>query len=244
MTLLQLVTTFCQRTGLTVPTFVAGNSDAQIIQILALLNEVLEDVVDRADEVWTALNKEATFTSVAAESQGLLTTLAPYGYIGILNNTIYDRTQRLPSYGPLSPQDWQALKALPQGGPYYKYRIWEGQLFLYPAPPAGHTYAFEYSSTYAVSGPTSTFDVTPTSRAYFTMDADTCLLDERVVLRGLRWKWKKEKGLDYDEDFREYEALVTNALGRDGTKATLYQDSGAKRPVAPGIFVPSGSWPV
>jgi hypothetical protein len=57
----------------------------------------------------------------------------------------------------------------------------------------------------------------------------------------LRWRWKKEHGLEYAEDFRTYEGEVANALGRDGGKPILYQDGTAPR-AKPGVIVPEYSW--
>lgn len=238
MTLLQLVQAFCQRTGITVPTQVAGNTDSQIIQVMALLNEVIEDMVNASNgETWQILDKEAVFTTLAAEDQGALTTLAPYGYLGILQGTIFSRTQQLPSYGPISPIEWQQLKAMPVSGPFYKYRLWQGHLYLYPAPPAGHTYAFEYGSNYAVLAVDGT-----TFKPYYTADDDTCILPEMCLMRGLRWKWKKEKGLEYDEEFREYQLLMSKATGRDKTSANLYGSDPFANGIQPGIWVSPGSW--
>lgn len=240
MNLLSLVQTFCQRTGLTVPTQVVGNTDSQIVQLLALLNEVVEDMVTSpAAETWQALGKEAVFTTIAAEDQGALTTLAPSGFVAVLNGTIFSRTQQLPSYGPLSAIEWQQLKAMPVSGPYYKYRIWQQHLWLYPAPPAGHTYAFEYASTYAVV----TADGL-TYKATFTLDTDVSVLPETTLLRGLRWKWKKEKGLEYDEEFREYQMMLSKDLGRDATSPVLYGDDPLRAGIKPGIWVSPGSWPI
>lgn len=237
MTLLQLVQEFCKRTGISVPTFVVGNTDSQILQILGLLNEVVEDLVNSpGGETWQALDKEATFATTATESQGLLDTLAPYGFMGILDGTIYSRTQRLPSYGPLSAEEWQQLKAMPLSGPYYKYRIWQRQLFLYPAPPAGHDYAFEYASNYAILAVDGT-----TYKSTFTADDDICVLPEVCVLRGIRWKWKKEKGLEYDEEFREYQILVARSYGRDKTSPVLYGDDPMYAGTKPGIWISPGN---
>lgn len=241
MNLLQLVQEFCRRTGLPIPTQVVGNTDLTVVQFLALLNEVVEDLLALpAGETWQAANKEAVFTTVAAENQGDLSTLAPFGFLGILNQTIYSRSQQLPVYGPISPAQWQQLKAVPASGPYYKYRIWQNQLHMYPAPEAGLTYAFEYASNYgilAVDG--------MTYKEMFSADTDSCILVPwMVLLRGLRWKWKKEKGLEYDEEFREYQILKLQAMGRDKTSPVLYGDSSLNDKITPGIFVPRGSWPL
>ena len=68
------------------------------------------------------------------------------------------------------------------------------------------------------------------------------LLPETLLLMGLRWRWKKEKGVDYAEDFRTYESQVKDALGRDGGKPILNMGMDCNRGARPGIFVPQGSW--
>ena len=236
MSMLTVIRTFCQRTGVTVPSFVAANADAQIIQCLALLNEVLEDVVDRWS--WETLTSEATFVTTATEDQGAINDIAPFGYLGILNDTIFNRTLRLPVYGPISAEKWQALKTLPNSGPFYKYRLRNGRLLFNPVATAGQTCAFEYKSSSAVVAADGL-----TYKSAFTADDDTCLLDERLLVAGLRWKWRSEKGLDYAEEFRRYEEFGTNACGRDGTKPRLDMAGGASD-FQPGIFVPAGNWMV
>jgi hypothetical protein len=105
-----------------------------------------------------------------------------------------------------------------------------------PVPTAGHTWAFEYISKNWILGVDGT-----TYKQYFTLDTDTILLPESIVLMGLRWRWKKEKGLSYDEDFRTYEMQVQDALSRDGMKQTLNMGN-ENSVVSPGVVVPLGSW--
>ena len=236
MNLLTLVQTFCQRTGINVPTQVVGSTDPQVIQLLALLNEVVEDIVDRKQDGWQELQLEATFTTVAAEIQGSLTTIAPFGFVSIINDTIYNRSQRLQAFGPLTPQEYQYQKSVVATGPFYQYRLQNNQIHLFPVPPAGETYAFEYLSTYAVVAVDGT-----TFKAYFSADTDTFRLDERLLLRGLRWKWKKEKGLEYDEEFREFEDRLANASGRNKTNTLINMAQGQPQ-IKPGVFIPSGNW--
>lgn len=238
MTLLQIVQEFCQRNGLTVPLIVMASQDDQLTQLVGLANEVCEDIVRRRS--WTTLQYEAVFTSVAGEDQGEVAALAPNAFLKILNDTIFDRTRRLPVFGPRSPQQWQAIKALPMSGPYYQYRIQQGRLKVTPAMPAGHTMAFEYASEGAVQDNST---ATPTVKAFFTRDDDTFLLDKSLLLLGLRWRWKEEKGLPYMESFRLYEAALAEAMGADGTKASLTMSESAGM-IQPGIFIPAGNWSV
>lgn len=236
MTLLELVQRFCSRTGIPSPSFVVASTDAQVLQLKALVDEVCEDLCKRW--TWTDLTEESTFTTLAAEDQGAIATLAPNGFLRILNETIYNRTLRLPLYGPMSARKWQAVKALPNAGPFYKYRIRGGHLLFNPAGTAGQTCAFEYASSFVVLAS----DLT-TRKTYATADDDTFLLDATLILAGLRWKWKSEKGLPYAEEFSRYETLVADANGQDGTKPIL--DMGSPDASAmPGIFISPGSWPL
>ena len=238
MTLLQIVRAFCQRNGLTVPLIVMSSRDDQLTQIVGLANEICEDLVRRRS--WTALQYETVFTSVAGSDQGLVTDLAPNAFLKILNETIFDRTRRLPVFGPRSPQQWQMLKALPMSGPFYQYRIQQGHLKIIPDMPAGHTMAFEYASEGAVQDNST---ATPTVKAFFTRDDDTFLLDKTLLLLGLRWRWKEEKGLPYMESFRLYEAAVAEAAGADGTKQPMSMNEGSGM-IQPGVFVPAGNWSI
>lgn len=237
MTVLSVIQTFCKRSGLPVPNALFGSQDTQIIQLTGLAQEVVEDICDRW--TWTELTREATFTTLAVEDQGKLSTIASQGFLRILQDTIYDRTLRRPLYGPVSASEWQARKALPVTGPLYRYRIREGHLLLIPTPAAGHQLAFEYASSYSILASDGA-----TYKSEFTADTDTFILDEKFLQAGLRWKWRSEKGLDYAEELERYESLLNNATGRDGTKPTLNLGDTSLDAYQPGIFVPAGNWPL
>lgn len=233
MTMLTTVQRFCGRTGLTVPATVYGTTDPQIRQILAMLEEEGDDLSKRG--AWQEITFEATHTTLAQEDQGAISTIASNGFNYIKNGTIWDRSLRLPVY-VIDGQNWQAAKAMTLTGPRYQARIRGGKLISNPVPTAGNTWAFEYVSKNWILGVDGV-----TYKQYFTLDTDTILLPESIVLMGLRWRWKKEKGLEYAEDFRTYESQVKDALSRNGMKQTL--NMGNSEPmVSPGVVVPLGSW--
>lgn len=238
MTLLQIIQEFCLRTGLTKPQIVVQSQDDQLLQLYALANEVCEDLVRRHS--WTGLTYETTFPSVAGEDQGAIETLAPHAFLKILNETIFDRTRQLPIFGPRTASQWQFEKAVPASGPFYQYRIRGGHLLIDPAMPAGSTLAFEYASEGVIE---NTEGPAPVIKAFFTSDADVFLLNKSLLILGLRWRWKEEKGLPYLESFRAYEAAVAEAAGADGTKSPLSMDESSNQ-IQPGIFVPAGNWSV
>lgn len=237
MSMLSTVINFCSRTNLNVPTTVMGTTDKQVLQIKALLEEIGNDMARRG--AWEGITFEASHTTLALEDQGAIATIASNGYRNMVNGTIWDRTSILPVCGPINSRGWQSMKANLVQGPLYTYRIRGGKLLVNPAPPAGDSWFFEYvSKNWILSADLTTY------KQYFTLDTDTILLPEDVLLMGLRWTWKKEKGFDYAEDMRTYENQLKDSLGQDGSKPVLSMDSRTRRGPAPGIFVSPMSWPL
>lgn len=234
MTLLELVQQFCLRSGIPKPVTVTGSTDTQVLQIQALLEEEGNDLATRGD--WEALTYEANHTTLATESQGAIGAIATNGFRYIKNQTIWDRTDRLPVIGPINSRQWQGLKSVVLTGPRYQFRIRGGNLLVNPVPVAGHDWAFEYiSKNWIISADGITY------KNLFTLDTDEFLLPDTLLLMGLRWRWMREKGLDYSELFSTYEAQIKDMIGRDGGKAVLHMDN-TDQIASPGTFIPSGSW--
>lgn len=231
LTLLEIVEKFCQRTSIPVPTTAYGSTDTQITQIVALLEEEGNDLTGRGD--WQVLEAEATHTTTAAENQGSINTIVANNLRYIKVDTFWDRTENLP-VGILDGPDWQAEKGFASTSPRYRVRLRGGELLATPTPPAGNTWAFEYATWNWINDGVNL-------KKYFTDDTDKPLLPNDILLQGLRWKWKKEKGLEYAEDFSTYEKMVQDALGREGIRKKLYMDSMPKESI-PGIVVSQGSW--
>ena len=237
-TLLDIIRRFMERTGLPKPAFSIGSTDVQVTQVLGLLEEATEEIVMRNPRGWQILNRQAVFQTKAQEVQGSLSELAP-GFRSVINDTLFNRTTRLPIYGPLLPMERQATKALQTAGPYYRYWIVNDELHFYPIPPAGQTIAFEYTSTAAWSDGKSPATYTE----YPDSDTAICLFPKPVMIAQLRWRWKKEKGLDYAEDFAMAERLLNAAIAADGTRRVV-DLGGAELVARPGIMIPTGSWPL
>lgn len=233
-TVKEIVVRFCERTGVPVPATVFGSTDAQVIQMRALLNEELDELIVR--ENFAPLQRECTFISIAAEFQGTLETILPSDDTmwKVCLHTFYDRTNHLVVEGPISQTEWQQYKAL-QAGMLPRFRFWNNGLYLQPIPPAGHTYAFEYLSQNLVVAADSTY------KRYFTTDTDTCLADDSILASALRWRWKKEKGLDYSEEFSSYERIRASYFVTAGMKPVLNLAETLRRE-GPGIVIPPGSW--
>lgn len=246
-TLLATVQEVCRRLVQPVPNTVYGSTDKAVSQMMALLQEGLDDLVDRG--AWQELNREYTWLTTAAEDQGSILTglgspvVATVGFDYMLPQTLWDRTNKLPLVGPLDAQDWQAMKAWVINGPRYQFRLRANKFLINPVPTAGWTWAFEYQSKYSISNAAGT-----TFSDRFTLDTDLILLPDKIVQQTLRWRWKKEKSLPYAQDFEDCEKLITNALSRGKQGKILHLDNtpddggyGAPRPT---IVVSPGNWNV
>lgn len=230
MNLKEIIQEFCRRTGLPVPLSVATSGDVQVLQLMGLLNEVLEDLQER--KAFSFLQTEATFLSTAMEVQGEIKTLAP-GFVRLLDNLLYNRTSREVIFGSIPPAEWQIHKSGIWEISETKFRIQQGMLKFLPVPEAGSTIAFEYVTAAPVfSG--------ITYKQYFTADTDTCLYPDDLLILGLRWIWRREKGMRYLENKRDYEYKVSNLAGNDGTSQPIPLDSVS--PSGPSINVPERSW--
>ena len=231
---LQIVKTVCKRIGIPEPTQAFTSQEQQIIQLLSLVEEEGQEQATRYP--WEALQTEATFTTLAAQVQGSLTTIAP-GFDYIVNDTIWNRSLRRPVYGPKSQQDWQQSKAMQINGPFNAFRIIGDVINFYPVPVAGQNCAFEYITKNWINTSLGA------TESVWTNDADTPKLSDELLILGSIWRWKAAKGLDYSEDFNKYERRIMDSMGRDAGKARLYMD-GAQFEIQPVIAVPRGSWGV
>lgn len=232
MTLLTLVNGAQDEIGLNRASTVVSSTDGNTRTLLAFAQTEGRELLERF--AWPATQAEATHTTLNAEFQGVMTTIAPgFGYM--INQSFWDRSLTQAVTGPLSPQEWQFLVARVTTGPYASYRLKAGGLYAYPAPPAGNDWHFEYQT---VNFCQSASDV---AQSAWVADTDTGILDENLMQLGVIWRFKKKNGLDYSEEFRSYEQKIANETARVGGKPVLNMAGGGYNT---GVYVPEGSWSV
>lgn len=239
-TILDIIKETCAAIGISIPSSAVSSTDLQVRQLIALLNKEGQTLAARY--AWQRLTKEATFTTVSTQSQGdldggILPCAANLSYI--VNDTIWNRSTRLPVYGPLAPRDWAYARAMTYTAPTSEYRILGNQLIFNPAPAAGNTAAFEFvTRNWLQSADASA------QRDSIAADDDAPVLDWQLLSLGLEWRWKKAKGLEYAEDFNTYELRVQDAIARDGTKPVLNLNGNINERfgIQPLVFAASGNW--
>lgn len=208
-TLLAIVQAACDELGIQRPTSVVSSNDEQVQQLLALANREGKELSARENWSggWPQLRKLHTITTVADQANYAFPDDLQY----FINTTGWDRTQKWPLRGPVSPQEWQVLKSGTIGstGPRTRFRIMAGEIYFDPAPEdSGDTIVLEYySDTWCESS-------SGEAQRVWASDTDVPLLPDDCFILGLIWRYRRAKGLDYQEEFNSYEALVSREIGR------------------------------
>ena len=233
MSLLSIVQSVAIRSGLPKPSVAAGSTDNAVLRIVELVNEDGGELGSRYS--WQVLRNQAAFTTVATQSQGDLRTICGPDFNFIVNETMWNLSQRRPVFGPRSPAEWQQLLAQFSQGPWIQYIIRGFQLLYQPVPSAGFSIQFEWISKYWCASNVGAGQTT------MLVDTDVAKLDERLITLGATWRYRKAIGMAYEEDFNTWEAAINDAITRDGSRARLNL-IGQQTDIYPGIIVPAGNW--
>lgn len=234
ISLLTVVQSAAIRVGLSKPTVATASADPKVLQLVELVNEDGQELGHRCP--WQALTMESNFTTLNTEIQGAITTLAGADFSFIVNETMWNRSQRRPIFGPRSDAQWQQLKAQFTAGPWIQYRIRGNNVLFLPAPAVGQSVYFEWVTknwAFAADG--------VTGKSSMTADDDIGRISERLLTLGAIWRFKAANKLDYAEDFRICEDAISDAITRDASKPILNL-GGEPSYFYPGILVPAGSW--
>lgn len=241
-TALAIVRSVAPRLGIATPNTATGSTDVQVQQLLALVNEEGQELAARFD--WQELTHEVTFPASGIQTQGSISELIADNYNGsvafrkILNDTIWNITKRVRICGPMSAADHSlATAAATAVGPWSDYRIRGGALLLYPPATALDSLRFEFAAdSWAMNAAGDTY------KSAFSADDDTSILDSRLIELGTIWRWKAAKGLDYAQNYQNYENAVLDAMAGNKTTGPVEMDSCPETKGYPFAVIPRSDW--
>lgn len=125
-----------------------GSTDANVAQLCALLKSTGRKL--RRQRSWKLLQRSYAF--LTAQNQGRYALPGDYGRF--IPDTAWNRTNRLPVPGPMTPAEYQALKARLVGVVYnVLYRVLQGNFQAFPdnTTPGSWVIAYEYDSDFWVT---------------------------------------------------------------------------------------------
>jgi hypothetical protein len=189
-----------------------ASADQNMVQLCSLLTRVGR-MLARA-RAWSQLVEEHTFNT----ANGTASYALPAGFERFLHATPWNRTTSFPLGEPLSPSQWQAVKATTAVGTVTRpFRIRENLLYLYPTPTAIEAIYYEYVSRYWV---VPTGQTAPTTDAA-TVVTDVLWFDEPLLVSGLKLAWERAKKRDTTYTQAEFDEVYRAAAGGDAAAPTI-----------------------
>ena len=275
-TMLQLVQQVTNELGVPTPTTVAGNTNQDVTQILALMNAGGYELLRKAD--WreltipysffteyttttgtyttTALTitgipstagldttymvvgtgfPNATFiTSVDSSTQVTVSTYSasdvtagtiyfqkvkydlPSDYDSIVPRTQWDKSKHWEMLGPENAQQWEwLLSGYISTGPRIRWRLLGSYFQIWPGLSSAEYLGFEYRSKgWARSSANAV-------KNSMTVDTDTCIYPDRVMVLMTKLKYFQAKGFDTTALYRDYLTEFDTSVAQDTSAANL-----------------------
>lgn len=193
--------------------------------------------VDSATQITMNMAAQATATGQALTFAQVQYPL-PSDWLKQIPQTEWDRTDRWPLIGPISPQDWQSFKSgIVYAGPRLRFRILDNTIAINPPPGNALTLAFEYISNGWALSPLGV------PQARFTNDADTFVYDPSLMVAGLKLRWLQTKGFEYGYAERDYRDRLSTcrAQNKSAQKLSLAPTLGSI--LLTNRNIPDGGWP-
>lgn len=276
MNMLQIIQAATGEMGLAVPTYVAGNTQQDVVQLLALLNSVGRDLQQEYD--WQKLITEYAFltqytttTGNVTDGSAIITNIpstagldATYQVLGTgipqscnivsvdsatqvtvnqvatetgttvalnfcqmkytwpsdfdrqIDRTQWDKTRHWEMLGPETAQEWQWLKSgYISTGPRLRWRQLDGYFQIWPAVTANEYLGMEYI------GINWARNVAGTGKASLTVDTDTMIYNDQLMIAGLKAEYFSVKGFDATKFEGRFSRLLDIAKASDQEGRTL-----------------------
>jgi hypothetical protein len=195
MSLLTIARNIAINVGVDVPSEVKSSADPSAMKIVRFTEEAGEEIARRAN--WGTLRKTTTITGTGTND--LFPIAADFARVipgtAIKSNGVTVRTG-------LSADEWNSLPPS-TGTPRYA-RLEGANVAFWPYLADGQQAEVTYQSLNWCLGGTS-----------WAADGDTALVPETLVEKGALWRWRRQLGADYQDQFAEYETALLDLARSD-----------------------------
>jgi hypothetical protein len=187
-------------------TLIADGQETQNL-LYRLANKEVKELLRRTEYTFPALRRTQSFTASLASLQSA--PGKPANFFRAIPGTFWNDTTARQIGGPLTEEEWALANGASVTSSIQQYAMFRYDgLHLFPAPTAANTITYDY----VINTPVLAADGA-TYKSAFSVDTDTYLLDEELLILGMVWRYLKTKGRDYAEALRDYEfALAAFAL--------------------------------
>jgi hypothetical protein len=196
MTLLSAVNRVCDIVSLSPFDSVYGSDEPNAQTMVAMAQEVGDEIARRAD--WQKLLKAHTAAASPVTLPDDFQRLTPGGPVrtaaGVFVRPVTNSGQ------------WAVIARISAAQPYFFIR--GGQALFSPASAAASAVIDYVSKNWILHDPDGPQDA-------FSADDDTTLFPERLLVKGIVWRWKRQKGLAYEDNLAEFEADLAQEINAD-----------------------------
>lgn len=202
MSLLTIVQDAARSLALDVPTTAQASTDSAVRSLIAFANETGREAARRVP--WGALSTNGSVLVTAALTP---TTLASDFY-ALSSPAVVRTASGVPLRGGLSDAEWSILS--PSEAPPRFFRQRGRHLEVWPVPNGGATINYRYQSRNWTSAGTDAL----------TADAQSALIDERLITMGAVWRYLRFSGQPYQDQMAEWEAMLNDMGAADAQART------------------------
>ena len=168
---------------------------------LSIAKSALDSLLRYGD--WQELTKEGVLRTSGKKDKYLMEEVCPDFY-SLLNNTIYLKDGNEKLIGAITPQDWMREKYFNEVSSDTKFIIQNGMIKFLTIPKDNIKIVFQYrSNTICLDAKNGYME-----KSSITKNTDIPIFDEYLVKLGVLWRWLKRNGMDYSEEYNEYEREI------------------------------------
>lgn len=196
MTLLSAANEVCDIVALDRFSSLVGLDDEAAYNMLSIANEAGQEIARRGD--WQQIMQTQTVVSSPAALESDFQRVTGGGAVRTSDG--------LPVRPVNDAGQWAMIQSVPSTTAWYFIR--GGQIYFSPTSSGSGASVDYYSKNWvtAVAGTRSDFDA----------DDNTVLFPERLLVKNMLWRWKRQKGLAYEDNLAEFEADLAQELQADG----------------------------
>jgi len=226
----KIITAIPSTAALEVGNVVTGTGQAPYAEILT---------IDSGTQV-TLNTPVATSTAAVSMTFAKQDYAMPTDFDRMISDTNWDRTNHWRNLGTKTSQEWQWLQGgIISVGPRERYRIYNNRLRIFQALTSIYTFAFEYVSNYWVMSAAATEG----DKSAFTLDTDTTVFPDDLMLAGLKFYFLKAKKLDYSVELGEFMRALSYTKAQDVPVPAQSLAPIGMNPLVGPWSVQDGNWP-
>lgn len=178
-------------------------------------NATFVESVDSATQVTASQFPTSAATSGTIYFQKVRYAL-PSDYDSIVPRTQWDKSKHWEMLGPEDAQQWEWIQSgYISTGPRVRWRLLGSYFQIWPGFSNAENLGFEYRS---VSWAASAAGIAKTS---FTVDTDTCIYPDRLMVLMTKLKYFQAKGFDTTALYRDWYTELETCMAQDQSAANL-----------------------